>query len=477
MSVRPWAGAAAGCALALAASGCGDKNNGTGLLVRVSTDLAAAQYDRFDIGINSGQTVHQVIDRPAGASPEVAVAVAPAGNPDRAVEITAAATLNGTPVVSQTFKTSFSPGRQEEVRLFLSRDCLSPVSCEPGKTCTAGARCVTSESVAMKYPLGGLPDAGVPGDGPPADRPPDTIPPPADGPGREVGPVTGTWMLSATVAAGALQGVFPISEQDVWAVGRTGLAAGVVFHYDGQAWAPEMLPSPAGVPGPLNAVWAAGADDIWVVGDRGWLLRKTKGVWQRVPVGNTADLTGVWGSGAGDVWFAGKARTVLRWDGAGVTSASTGIGVDLLAIAGSSATDIWTAGLMGEVYKWNGQSWGKQDQTVTTNPLFSIWSNGPTDVWAVGSGGVALHQDGTGWKLSTTGLASATGVWGAADNQVWAVGRKMGVASEGGIAHFDGLTWMPVTAPAMTPLLQAVRGRGAGDIWAVGGDGAILRYR
>src|SRR5207253_74408 len=34
----------------------------------------------------------------------------------------------------------------------------------------------------------------------------------------------------------------------------------------------------------------------------------------------------------------------------------------------------------------------------TTQPLYAVWGAAPNDVWAVGEYGTVLHYDGTGWS-------------------------------------------------------------------------------
>jgi hypothetical protein len=254
-------------------------------------------------------------------------------------------------------------------------------------------------------------------------------------------------------------------------------ATGLAYRYDGQMWAAETLP----LTGILRAVWASGSGDVWAAGERGNVLRRVGGTWRRERggAGGMPGLNGIWGSGPNDVWFVGDGSTVLRWDGTNLVSASSGVSSDLSAINGTSLQNLWAVGAQGGIYRWNqaGSAWTKQEQTFTSGVLYSVWTTAANDVWAVGQSGVALHNDGSGWKGYTTGLASAVGVYAAADNQVWAVGRAM-LTQSSAIAHFNGATWTTVPVP-MTKPLQAIHGRGPNEIWAVGGDmiGVILQYK
>jgi hypothetical protein len=71
-----------------------------------------------------------------------------------------------------------------------------------------------------------------------------------------------------------------------------------------------------------------------------------------------------------------------------------------------------------------------------------------------------------GWRLRATGVGSLRGAWGAG-TEVFAVG--------GGIAHFDGATWAPMTS-GTTEALSDVWAADASHAFAVGAAGTILRY-
>jgi hypothetical protein len=80
------------------------------------------------------------------------------------------------------------------------------------------------------------------------------------------------------------------------------------------------------------------------------------------------------------------------------------------------------------------------------------------------------------WNVTTTPPVTTTlsGVWGASDTQVYAVGDGMV------ILFFDGSTWAKVPTPNITTnltrKLHAVWGAGANNVYAVGDGGTILHY-
>jgi hypothetical protein len=83
---------------------------------------------------------------------------------------------------------------------------------------------------------------------------------------------------------------------------------------------------------------------------------------------------------------------------------------------------------------------------------------------------VEMSCNAAGWCLQHPAPTERDllGIWGAAANDIWAVG-------EGGtILHYDGSAWSRVTSPT-TEQLNAVFGSSANDVWAVGNSGSILR--
>jgi hypothetical protein len=106
-----------------------------------------------------------------------------------------------------------------------------------------------------------------------------------------------------------------------------------------------------------------------------------------------------------------------------------------------------------------------------------LWAGGPSDVWAVGSrvdsigildtGGFAFHWDGCTWTQASIAIpAGLREVWGAARNDVWAVGTA------GTALHFDGHSWTPAVT-GTTSDLWSVSGTAGNDVWAIGSGGVF----
>jgi hypothetical protein len=85
--------------------------------------------------------------------------------------------------------------------------------------------------------------------------------------------------------------------------GHVILAGGdLLLESSGGDWREIALPTGASA----NAVWGASADDVWVVGDGGSVMRRRGGVWANpIPPGTAPALGSVWGRSASEVYAAG----------------------------------------------------------------------------------------------------------------------------------------------------------------------------
>lgn len=105
------------------------------------------------------------------------------------------------------------------------------------------------------------------------------------------------------------------------------------------------------------------------------------------------------------------------------------------------------------------------------------------DVFVVGYEGVVLHYDGAAWTLMDTPTdQDLWGIWGAAPDDLWAVGGTARDPSVGQptLLHYDGASWTEATVPALTPpdvtALFKIWGSSASDVYAVGVGGAVIHY-
>jgi hypothetical protein len=175
-----------------------------------------------------------------------------------------------------------------------------------------------------------------------------------------------------------------------------------------------------------------------------------------------------------------------------------------VATAAIADNDIWAVGRGGSgpgtlAEHFDGKSWS----VVPTPPLPSGGINGPggqffgvagaasNDVWAVGfkigpdnpDFGLQLieHWNGKSWSVDTTGPEiegdSLRAVAAISANDVWAVGDRSQQGFENAlIEHWDGTAWSIVPdssisgVSANTNILLSVSADASNDVWAVGSE-------
>ncbi len=154
----------------------------------------------------------------------------------------------------------------------------------------------------------------------------------------------------------------------------------------------------------------------------------------------------------------------------------------MLSVAGANPSDLWLVGAdPGDgplVYHHDGSAWTLLD-TATLGDLWWVWP-GPSATWAAGAQGRILRLDADG-EVEETVLDEAVtlfGIWGTAEDRIWAVGGDTNRASHGARAwSWDGEDWTPIDLPdgVLEQLaLYKVWGRSADDVHVVGTGGAAM---
>ncbi len=128
-----------------------------------------------------------------------------------------------------------------------------------------------------------------------------------------------------------------------------------------------------------------------------------------------------------------------------------------------------------------GKSWVSDPLPAGTGLLNWVFGFSTVNAWAVGEGGVILHYEGEQWTKQTSPTTeSLWGVWGATEDDLWAVG---GGGREGDLPvliHYDGTTWENVVVPALeraqVRAFFKVWGVSADQVYVVGQQGVVLHW-
>lgn len=294
------------------------------------------------------------------------------------------------------------------------------------------------------------------------------------------------WCEEPSGVTDNLYGVWGSGPLNVYAVG----AAGAIVKWDGQTWTKQAAPSPAttlrGITFPRDG------GGYVIVGDGGTILNAAGKVTS--PSGAT-NLNGVAADNASDVFIVGDNGTLLKGSATGSFSVKTAngnygnppssqAGVKLSAIAVAASGDNFAyAGNQGYNLRRHRDFFGTDvfdnGAAGTTQNLSGIFF-ASSYIFAVGPQGTLVSRGPKGnsfpnWTVQNVPNApSLQGVWGAADNKVYAVGEMLT------ILYWDGAVWSKVPLPNVTAnltrKLNAVWGTGATNVYAVGDNGTILHY-
>jgi hypothetical protein len=157
----------------------------------------------------------------------------------------------------------------------------------------------------------------------------------------------------------------------------------------------------------------------------------------------------------------------------------------LLSVWGTTSSDVWVVG--GDprndtgpiALHYDGTSWTKHDTGLRNVDLWWVYGFAGGPVFMSGSGGkIVKFENGTFTPMTTPGTLIVFGMWGAAPNDLWAVGGNF---SGGGFAwHYDGTAW--VAQAGLPPALESsgtlfkVGGRASNDVWMVGTTGTAIHW-
>jgi hypothetical protein len=208
-------------------------------------------------------------------------------------------------------------------------------------------------------------------------------------------------------------------------------------------------------------VWGSGPDDVWVVGDRGRLLRWRNGALAAVDSGTTKDLRGVWGSGPDDVWIAGLGVLMHATAAGPSPPLPEFMGHIFYRVRGTSPRDVWVAG--SGPYHFDGMTWNRVDTGAALGPR-DVWPVSADEVWTAGSKELRQWTRARGTWVKYDARTDDV-LWASGSDDVWA-------ASFYGITHFDGARWSAEMRPE-SDQYEALWGSARGDVWAAGSGGAL----
>ncbi len=198
-------------------------------------------------------------------------------------------------------------------------------------------------------------------------------------------------------------------------------------------------PTPA-----LSAVWGSSATNIWVVssGTSGTVFRNVTGAntsatdWPVAHSGDDFGYNAIHGDAPDDIYIVGDKGNIIRADGTSLGYTYYNFGSSSTSLRGVRAIDgthVYVVGDGGAV----GFSIGDGTFTPVTVPLaslttnfYGVWASSSHDVYVIGANGTLLHSTGGSFTAITTGLEGKspphdlTAIWGNGPNDIYIVSNQ-----------------------------------------------------
>src|SRR5439155_1757021 len=115
--------------------------------------------------------------------------------------------------------------------------------------------------------------------------------------------------------------------------------------------------------------------------------------------------------------------------------------------------------------------WSAVDFGDATETLWWVFGFSSTEVYAVGEKGAIWRFDGSAaTRLASPTTATLFGIWGAARDDVWAVGGPPAA-----LLHYDGSNWARVEPPGLASGLGGVAYGSHENLFVVGLAGVKFR--
>jgi hypothetical protein len=231
---------------------------------------------------------------------------------------------------------------------------------------------------------------------------------------------------------------------DVYAVSMDG--AYKLYHYDGTTWEGidnSLLPTV----GDLHEVWGSASNDIYVVGEGGYVIHYDGSVWDGIYGLPAVDYQGVWGTSSGNVLIGGENGVMLRKDGSSWTEELGEYRGFLDGIYGTSSTSMYFGGKkiksssLCNAMSYNGTTLTPVD-TGSIYDIRGMWGDGSSRFFAVAEktfNSQILQFNGSSWSTDLEVNFSLLDIWGSSITDVFAVGYTN--AYDGKVMHYNGSSW------------------------------------
>jgi len=206
-----------------------------------------------------------------------------------------------------------------------------------------------------------------------------------------------TFEVSVVIPDATLFGVWGVPGGPIWVVGGdiAGGTGPVLYRRDGETWAEQPVPEAASGIVALYKVWGNDADDVWIVGAEGVVLRGGTAGFEAVASPTDRTLFTVHGDGDDVVLVGGEVSGVLiEADGDTLTDATPPTASQLNGVYVPSGCDAIAVGSVGSIYRRTEGEWVADEPPLLTADFHAGLVDEACGAWAVGGHLTSQSLDG-----------------------------------------------------------------------------------
>jgi len=284
------------------------------------------------------------------------------------------------------------------------------------------------------------------------------------------------------------RGLFVVGPSDVMipVADFSGPTKYLIYRFNGTTYTSLPITLVAGEA--LYRIWGVSGSDAWVGSSTGiYHWDGTKWTKDASPAVQNKSLQFVWGTAANDI-YAATPNELFHYDGTAWTAAPPDNGVtpaNFLNLGGAKGPEVWMpTGTNGRFFRYAGgacspKCWTQVDVPNVPASFRAVWGAANDNLWAVGNSGIILHYNGTQWTRSPYTKAnlttnSLTASYGVPNNQNSAL-QIFGPVDTA--LNTDNNNIIPATGFSTTAQsVQGAYGLNANEIMVVGSNGLVLRY-
>jgi hypothetical protein len=170
---------------------------------------------------------------------------------------------------------------------------------------------------------------------------------------------------------------------------------------------------------PGTRLTAPSGNNVWVLNDADravyrWLNAGPAQALSYSSLGTAITMRDIWGTEDDEVFLVGEKGVIVRWTGTAWVPMMSGTTNPLSVVWGRSATDVYAAGT-GVLLHYDGTTWSEHPIPAVT-VIYGVWGTAATDLFIATSEGL-YHYDGVQWAPVDVGPPFAVlAVAGAGDS-------------------------------------------------------------